>query len=43
MYRLKSKIRQHRQTLAFDRALRTASPSMRQELLAVATRNRDMR
>jgi hypothetical protein len=30
------KIRQHRDTRAFDRALRTASPAMQQELLAAA-------
>lgn len=42
MNRLTIKYRQHRDNLALDRALRNASPSMRQELLAVATRNKEM-
>ena len=42
MNRLTIKYRQHRDNLALERALRTATPSMRQELLAVATRQRDM-
>jgi hypothetical protein len=42
MNRLTIKYRQHRDNLAMERALRTAPPSMRQELLAVATRQREM-
>jgi hypothetical protein len=36
--RLASKLRQRRNARAFDRAVRTASPAMQQELLAAATR-----
>lgn len=36
--KLTQKLRQRRQSREFDRALRTASPSMQQELLAAASR-----
>ena len=38
MYSLARKIRQRRNTRDFDRALRNASPAMRQELYAAAAR-----
>jgi hypothetical protein len=36
--RFSSKLRQRRNARAFERALRSASPAMHQELLAAATR-----
>ena len=36
------KFRSHRQNREFEQALRTASPSMQQELLAAATRTTDL-
>jgi hypothetical protein len=36
---LTEKMRQRRDRLAFERALRTASPSMQQELIALATQH----
>jgi hypothetical protein len=38
MNRITQKLRQRRNNRDFDRALRTASPSMRQELYAAAAR-----
>jgi hypothetical protein len=38
MHRIANKLRQRRNSREFDRALRNASPSMRQELYAAATR-----
>ena len=43
MTALSTRLRRRRDMLVMDRALRNASPSMRQELLAVATRNREIR
>lgn len=37
--KISRRIRARRNAREFERALRTASPSMRQELLAAATRN----
>jgi hypothetical protein len=37
---LARKLRQRRQAREFERALRSASPAMQQELLAAASRNR---
>jgi hypothetical protein len=38
--RIATKLRQRRNTLAFERALRNASPAMAQELMAAASRQR---
>lgn len=38
MHRLSRKMRQRRNSRDFERALRTASPAMQQELYAAATR-----
>ena len=38
--RLGRKLRAHRQSREFERALRSASPAMQQELLAAAARQR---
>jgi hypothetical protein len=37
--RLARKVRAHRQSREFERALRTASPAMQQELMAALTRS----
>ena len=39
MNSLRTKLRQRRNTIAFETAVRNASPSMRQELLAAAARS----
>jgi hypothetical protein len=39
MHTLARKLRQRRDTLAFERALRTASPTMQQELFVAAQRH----
>jgi hypothetical protein len=42
MHRLARKLRQRRDSREFERVLRNASPSMQQELYAVATRYRGL-
>jgi hypothetical protein len=42
MHRLARKLRQRRDSREFERTLRDASPSMRQELYAAATRYRSL-
>ena len=39
MHAIARKLRQHRNNRQFERALRSATPSMRQELIAAAARS----
>jgi hypothetical protein len=39
MYALARRLRRHRNESAFDRAMRNASPTMQQELMAAASRS----
>jgi hypothetical protein len=43
MHAIARKLRQRRDTLAFERALRNASPTMQQELFAAARHNSNLR